>query len=389
MAILDAGLGRAGPGPATEAGPREASLFNPVVDFICLGGGSLVVFLALALLRGSPATLPAVAAASLLLVYVLNFPHFAFSYQIFYRDFAAKAFGPDYPANLRLRYIAAGIVVPLAMIAYFAVAVARGDAQLLGFFANVTLFLVGWHYVKQGYGMLMVDAALKKRFFGAGEKKALLANAYACWGCYWLLANWWVAERDFWGLKYAMLSVPVPVLYVAAGIAILTTAWSGLVLARKWRSDGRPPPLAGLFAYGATLYAWLFMRLDPLFMLLVPACHSLQYITVVWRYQLNVERGRADAARKPRSALVARYFPTTAHLRFAGFLATGILLGYGGFVAAPSLLSNFVAYDKAVFGAAMFIFMFWSFINVHHYFLDNVMWRRGNPETAKYLFAHS
>jgi len=23
---------------------------------------------------------------------------------------------------------------------------------------------------------------------------------------------------------------------------------------------------------------------------------------------------------------------------------------------------------------------------VHHYFLDNVMWRRGNPEVAKYLF---
>jgi hypothetical protein len=23
---------------------------------------------------------------------------------------------------------------------------------------------------------------------------------------------------------------------------------------------------------------------------------------------------------------------------------------------------------------------------VHHYFLDNVMWRRGNPEVSKYLF---
>ena len=34
----------------------------------------------------------------------------------------------------------------------------------------------------------------------------------------------------------------------------------------------------------------------------------------------------------------------------------------------------------------MFLFVFWIFINVHHYFLDNVMWRRENPDTKKYLF---
>jgi hypothetical protein len=33
--------------------------------------------------------------------------------------------------------------------------------------------------------------------------------------------------------------------------------------------------------------------------------------------------------------------------------------------------------------------MFWIFINVHHYFLDNVMWRRENPDTGKYLFGRS
>jgi hypothetical protein len=34
----------------------------------------------------------------------------------------------------------------------------------------------------------------------------------------------------------------------------------------------------------------------------------------------------------------------------------------------------------------MFLFVFWICINVHHYFLDNVMWRRENPDTRKYLF---
>lgn len=387
MAMLDVGLDR--PGAAGEAAPREAYLFHPVVDFLCLGGGSLLVFAALALLRDLPGMLPAVGAVSVTLLYVLNFPHFAFSYQIFYRNFAAKAFGADLPRALRLRYIVAGIAVPSAMVAYFVIAYAKGDAVLLGFFANVTFFLVGWHYVKQGYGMLIVDAVLKKRFFAAGEKKILLVNAYVCWGAYWLLANWWVAERDFMGLKYAMLSVPLPVLYAAACVAAITSGVTVLMLARKWRADGQPPPLAGVFAYGASLYVWLVLRLDPMLMVLVPTFHSLQYITVVSRYRMNVERGRPGGTAPPRPAIVARYFPTAAHLRFTGFLAVGVLLGYVGFIAAPGLLGNVVAYDQATFGAAMFLFMFWSFINVHHYFLDNVMWRRENPDTGKYLFAHS
>jgi hypothetical protein len=33
------------------------------------------------------------------------------------------------------------------------------------------------------------------------------------------------------------------------------------------------------------------------------------------------------------------------------------------------------------------VFLFYIFINVHHYFLDNVMWRRGNPDVQKHLFA--
>jgi hypothetical protein len=31
--------------------------------------------------------------------------------------------------------------------------------------------------------------------------------------------------------------------------------------------------------------------------------------------------------------------------------------------------------------------MFYIFINIHHYFLDNVMWRRGNPDVQQHIFA--
>ena len=69
------------------------------------------------------------------------------------------------------------------------------------------------------------------------------------------------------------------------------------------------------------------------------------------------------------------------------FFATGLLLGYLGFWGVPQFLDKFVPYDKAAFGGTMFLFVFWIFVNVHHYFLDNVMWRRENPDTRKYLFS--
>jgi hypothetical protein len=69
------------------------------------------------------------------------------------------------------------------------------------------------------------------------------------------------------------------------------------------------------------------------------------------------------------------------------FVLTGLLLGYLGFWGVPQVLDKLVPYDRVAFGGTMFLFVFWIFINVHHYFLDNVMWRRENPDTRKYLFS--
>ncbi|WP_287319238.1 hypothetical protein [Mesorhizobium sp.] len=69
-----------------------------------------------------------------------------------------------------------------------------------------------------------------------------------------------------------------------------------------------------------------------------------------------------------------------------GFIIVGGILGILGFWLVPIALSVLVPYNKEVFGSSLFLFIARIFINVHHYFLDNVMWRRGNPEVSKYLF---
>ncbi|NIA71019.1 hypothetical protein HBA54_20680 [Pelagibius litoralis] len=366
-------------------------LFHPIVDFLCLGGGSLILFALLAVCRPPVSSYPVVAVVMLALANIINHPHFAHSYQIFYRGFREKAFGQHYDPVLRLRYVFAGILVPLALFVYFLGAVLLQDLQGLGFAVNLMLFLVGWHYVKQGYGMLVVCSVLKRQFFSEAEKKVLLINAYAVWLADWMVANWAVRAHDIWGLAYYTFELPEQLVILAMAVGVGSTAAMLWMLARKWWGEGRRLPINGTIAYLTTLYAWLLLNVDPLFLLVIPACHSLQYLVVVWRYQLNADRDRAERAKTagaPGTERAFGWFATRPALRFSGFLAVGIVLGYLGFWGLPDLLSAAVAVDEAVFGPTLFLFLCWLFINIHHYCLDNVMWRRGNPDTGRYLFAH-
>src|SRR5262249_5672195 len=150
--------------------------------------------------------------------------------------------------------------------------------------------------------------------------------------------------------------------------------------------NGGVLPFNGMMAYLVTLYSWqLFQRVHPLWILVIPALHSLQYLAVVWRYEANYEKDRRDASTSPNLWILKRYLGTMYRVRFAAFILFGFILGFLGFVASPLMLQNLVSYNQEVFGAALFFFIFTIFINVHHYFLDNVMWRRENKD-MRYLF---
>ena len=185
---------------ARRALGERRHLYGPVVDFLGLGGASLLFLPIVFLLPAGKLSLT-FGIAALIVANFVNFPHFAVSYQIFYDGFRAKAFDVRTDAALRMRYVFAGIVVPLGFAAYLAYGLHSDDARLLGYGANLMMFLVGWHYVKQGYGMLMVDAALKRQFFADADKKILLINCYAVWALAWFAANSILSERAMWGIR--------------------------------------------------------------------------------------------------------------------------------------------------------------------------------------------
>ena len=288
--------------PATGAGPVAARpyLYNRWVDFIALGGGSWIILGALAVFYPKDAEARAALAATMLFVaHFVNHPHFAHSYQIFYRDFRRKAFSSE-PA-LRGRYRFAGVMVPAVLATFCATTLAIGSAPLLGLAANVMFFTVCWHYAKQGFGILMLDAAHKGLRFSQTERRSLLWNTHLTWVTYWLLTNDVLAKKYYWGLTYFTFDTPDVVL---AALAILTATSVGVVardMFRKWQVE-RTLPVNGLIAYVSSVYVWLMLVWsDPILHLVVPAFHSLQYLVVVWRRQINVESENVARARGRRT----------------------------------------------------------------------------------------
>ena len=368
--------------PATARGGGR-SLFSPAIDFLGLGGASLIYFAAVFLFLDNEKFYPALTISALWLANLINHPHFAHSYQIFYRNYRHKLTGADYPRALRLRYLFAGLLAPAALAVFLLGAFVAGRADLLGLSASLMFFLVGWHYVKQGYGMAMVDAALKKQFFKDHEKKALLLNAYATWIFSWAFINRSISEQNFLGLEAYVIPVPDPVYYIAAAAAGAAFLRLAFALGRGRLAEGRQYPLNGLVAYAVSLYPWMFFReVNPVYFAFVPAFHSLQYLTVVWRYELNaIEAGAQSGDTASDSGVKQRSL-----WKLARFYLIGVALGAFGFWIIPYLLTDAVNYDKTVLGGFAFFFIFWVFINIHHYLMDNVMWRKDNPDVAKNLF---
>ncbi len=410
-----------------ERSPKAGStyLVSPIIDFLALGGGSLVFLLSLKLWDKN---LPQAAALSAALSFVINYPHFAHSYQVFYRNFHIKLFTDLYPYHMRARFFIAGALVPLAFATFFSWSILKSSPIFLGYTVNVMFGLVGWHYVKQGYGALMLCAVRRKQFFSELDKKILLVNAFIVWAYAWSRSNTYSSHLEYWSIPYHTVALPEWVLQVLqTTLAISSLLSLGIFLRKGWGLRGKLP-WNGIVAYLCALYVWTafvnVLHQDAFFF--IPAFHSLQYLIMVWKYEDNKARivqGKqtltkyykwlqkywfivplgfclcifiqiapqnwVGSMQYEKGFLFSTIMVLLAALflrRIFIFIASGVLLGILGFWLVPVWLQSIFTYNQQVFGGALFLFMAWIFINVHHYFMDSVIWRKENADVGRYLF---
>jgi hypothetical protein len=312
--------------------------------------------------------------------HVINDPHFAVTYLLFYEDARARALGKAYAPAQRARWIVCGVVVPLVLAAWAAFALATRSAFALGWMIQLMFFLVGWHYVKQGFGVLTALAARRGVRFQPRERLAVLAHCFAGWAYAWASPADPGTEVEEKGVVYTTLAHSHALEHATHAAFLGTAVVLAAVLWRKWRREGRLPIVAPLTALLSSVWAWtIYSSADPLVVYVIPALHSVQYLYFVWLLKRNEAREREGPP----------WFETSARVR-VGVLAAGALaLGWVFFHGAPSALDELlvprrVRFSGSAMGPTPYFAALYTFVNIHHFFMDSVVWRRENPQT-RYL----
>jgi hypothetical protein len=342
----------------TASIPAEhRAILSPVVDLLCVGGLSLLVFVPL-LLSGRTDLVLVGAGAQAWIGAMINMPHFMASYRIIYRSKA-----------MILAHRWASIYVPILLLLFAAAALweAPQSNALVIVYVSVASAYLAWHYTGQVWGMMASYAYLDGVRFEPRERLLVRTSLriLLAWHVTWFL---YTQLRDPSRVRpaYALVSAGTAVAF-ALGAAGL---W------RMWRRTGALPPARALVAWLA-LFAWYaMMARDPKAIFWVQIAHAVQYLAFPVRVEMN--RTAASAARS------------------AGRYATHMAL-YGAALLLVSVVVTKVVPGQAmgvvgrVFGeqpgrvAPILILMF---INIHHYFTDGVIWKISNPEVRQDLFAH-
>ncbi len=365
--------------------PRGPASPPRVAEFLAVGGLTPLLFPLSWLLRaglGLDRADYAVAFTMFYAAHVLNDPHFAVTYLLFYRDARARAFGDALGPGLRVRYVIVGFVIPLVLAAWGLCALALRSAPTLGWLLQTMFFLVGWHYVKQGFGVMILLAARRGVIFQPRERWAILAHCFAGWAYAWASPADPGTEVEEKGVVYTTLAHSVTLERVTHAVLLASAIPLAVMLVQKRLREGRLPIFTPLSALLVSVWLWsIYSGVDPLVRYMNPALHSLQYLFVVYLLKGAQAREREGAP----------WFEMSANVRLGLLAVSALALGWVLFHGAPAALDAALVPRarrgvdvNGPLGETPFFAVIYAFVNIHHYFMDTVIWRKDNPE-MRYL----
>jgi hypothetical protein len=369
------------------------------LDYWIVGGASIVAWVLLTLLvplRNESwainlhiANIPALMGSLSLLV---NYPHFMASYKLSY------GLGPSFIKAHAFQLI----VVPILLVAVLAVAWfcysslefnsfftqsslyaamggtgMLGGQWILGTLTKIMFFTVGWHYSKQWFGILMIQAKFDSYPLASWQRHIAKAALFSVWFINYFSFSTSGTPRQYREVHYTDWNIPKVFLWDMDLMQMLLRGFLGISCLgflfgivlyngrklNKWPTARFTMPL---LAFGLWWLPALIQ--NDFYMYMVPFFHSLQYLLFVRKVE-HTELASASRPGLSKTLLVA-----------------GLLIsGYLSFELVPSLLDR-KDVVTSIAGISFFAVAFTLFINVHHYFIDNVLWRMRTSPVAKRLF---
>jgi len=343
------------------------AILGPWIDLLCCGGLSIVVSAGLLLWFRFQPPAPELFSASLFFILsaAINFPHFMASYRLLY------------DSRERMdRHPWASLYIPALLVAVSLAGFAFGAADdpglinqptVTGLLAIAAVYLA-WHYTGQAWGMTASFSWM------AGVRYDTTERILIRGGC-----RLWLTWHVLWAITLVRGEVPpawaayVPgivdplydVAYVAALLSFPFGAWGFLRAARR---TGIMPPLRAIVPWVALYFWYALLHRDAAALVLLQLFHALQYLVFTARVDLNrYARERPPERRRPGLHLAFYY---------------GTLLVMAGAVACVKLGTEGVDPQLTLFATVL------ACINIHHYFVDGVVWKIRHAEVRQDLFAH-
>jgi hypothetical protein len=381
------------------------SLTTRFYDFWFLGGASLAfgaAMLAASFLKGRSSAIDEsfgqVLACFTLLSIICNHPHFMISYRFAYGR--GWKFVRGHAFSL--------IIVPVALIGLFATSyfnfnrdvsssatvallnrfyestgwgfqfgtLSTLGSELLGFAVWLMFLTVGWHYSKQAFGCVLVYSKYDEYPISKSQRQLLKWSVFSVAFfnfIYFAVIGWnegTPGHLYYFNMPITPLFVPSAVLWVAgasviaSGLAVLY--FIGVV---NYRKTKKLPSINTVIPWVAFHCWWIpVIRVPEFYLISVPFFHSLQYLPFAYR----MEKPKIPKGRLGDFKLSVR-------------IAALLLVGYLAFSLVPVTLDSIFKTEWTQ-TQLFFVIAFVVFINVHHFFIDSVVWRFEHAEVRASLF---
>ncbi len=342
------------------------------LEVLLIGGLSILTSLGFWMFFDKSSSLVTISSLAFAAAFAVNHPHFLSSYVLMYGDFSNKIFKEK-------RYFWSAVIVPVILFFTIGYGLYKMDKIILGHMASGMYFLVGWHYVKQIFGFIVVTSAHRKQYYSDLERKILLTNLFSIWFLSFLGPQIGEKYYAFYGMPYQSYNLPSWSLQLDIIILVLSLFAVISMQVKKYIDHGFKPAPPAVAAFVA-IYVWYIPAFShPGFGYLIPFFHSLQYLSFVW----ILKRNQTDDLCKNLSGPEAR---KSWLKNFGGFIFLSLLIGALCFEFIPNNLDKLGLIPVELMGTTPFLAAFLLFINIHHYFIDNTIWRSTNETVKKYLF---
>jgi len=331
--------------------PSRWYFVHPWVDTLCVGGLSILAF-AGAMMSPWGSTsgpLPNALALALALQWIINWPHFSATS---YRLLRSPENRREFPLTTYLIpvFVAAAVVVSL-----------QSPQSVAPYFIKFFMLWSPYHFTAQSLGICLLYSRRAGYAISTTERRALSMFLFGTFLVSTAQAETYLQSLSFVGIVYPSLGIPwqlvavLKLLMYVGGLQFLLSA------SQRYLRGDRLPFIVPIVAVAQ--YVWFVVGIyAPSFYVFVPVFHALQYLLIAWVMELKEHRsGR-----------------TTGQIT-AVWGIVNVLGGAGLFWALPRAVAFFgVSLDLAT---AVLI----AGIQIHHFFVDGVIWKLRNPRVANPL----